>query len=58
MPAFVATTTDTVVNSFVSLFTTLLPEIVSTYLPILVGLMIVMWIYRKAAGVFGFGQAR
>lgn len=46
MPSFVASTTETVVTSFVGLFTTLIQFVVTDLWPYLLGIAIVLIAYR------------
>jgi len=46
MPAFVASTTETVVESFVGLFTDMITTVVTDLWPYLIGVAIILVAYR------------
>jgi len=48
MPTFVASTTETVIESFVTLFTTMISFVVTDLWPYLLGVAIVLMAYRYA----------
>lgn len=48
MPTFVASTTETIVTSFVDLFTTILAFMVTDMWPYLIGIGLVLLAYRVA----------
>ena len=56
MPSFVASTTETVVTSFVNLFTTVLAFVVTDLWPYLIGIAIVLLAYRYGRKLLRIGM--
>lgn len=54
MPDFVASTTATVIDSFVGLFTTLIAYVVTDLWPYILGVAIVLFAYRKGRQLMRF----
>lgn len=58
MPAFVASTTETVVTSFVDLFTTVIAFVVTDFWPYLIGIALILAVVGYGKRLLRVGTSR